>query len=232
MPVNFLCQRDFGLTQNLQGQLKGSPSVRSCALHGTLLPDCAQKGDQFFTERFPLGKYQGKTLGVDVFSFEGTIAGGDRIYQETIDLAKESGPIDKATLAAQMSGGSGQGEHVQCLDVLDGIRRDSRRCYAVNVPNRGTVPNLPPDMILEVTGMATAGGMVPVPAGELPTPIAAILLRRCGAVEAAVEAAVTGDRKLLVEAMILDGGVSDHATASKLTDELIEAHKQHLPQFA
>ncbi len=41
-----------------------------------------------------------------------------------------------------------------------------------------------------------------------------------------------GDRKLLVQAMITDGGVYDYATASKLTDALLAAQKEHLPQFA
>jgi alpha-galactosidase/6-phospho-beta-glucosidase family protein len=36
----------------------------------------------------------------------------------------------------------------------------------------------------------------------------------------------------MVEAMILDGGVSGHATARKVTEELIQAQRQHLPQFA
>jgi alpha-galactosidase/6-phospho-beta-glucosidase family protein len=57
-------------------------------------------------------------------------------------------------------------------------------------------------------------------------------LRRAAAVEATVEAAVTGNRKFLVEAMILDGGIYDYQVASKLADELIHVHKDYLPQFA
>jgi len=189
-------------------------------------------GVEFFTERFPKGQYYGKTLGVDVFSVEETIAHGDKIYQETIELAKGSGPIDKETLAMQMAGGTSGGEHVQCLDILDSIRRDRRRWYSVNVPNDGTVSNLPDDAILEVPGVATAQGLVPPSIGELPAGITAILLRRLAAVEATVEAAVSGNRKLLVEAMILDGGVSDYQLAARLTEDLLEAQKQHLPQFA
>jgi alpha-galactosidase len=187
---------------------------------------------EFFTERFPQGRYFGKTLGVEIFSLEETIARGDKIYQETIDLAKGEGPIDRQTLAGQMAGGTSGGEHVQCLDILESIRLDRRRWYSVNVPNQGTVSNLPKDAVVEVAGVATAHGMVPMPIGELPAPLTAILLRRFAAVEAIVEAAVTGSRKLMVEAMILDGGVSDYATASKLTNEMIQTQRQHLPQFA
>jgi alpha-galactosidase len=94
------------------------------------------------------------------------------------------------------------------------------------------VSNLPDDAILEVPGVAMAQGLVPPRIGELPAGITAIPLRRLAAVEATVEAAVSGNRKLLVEAMILDGGVSDYQLATKLTEDLLEAQKQHLPHFA
>ena len=46
------------------------------------------------------------------------------------------------------------------------------------------------------------------------------------------EAALTGNRKTMAEALILDGSVSDYATAVKLTDALLKAQAEHLPQFA
>jgi len=131
-----------------------------------------------------------------------------------------------------MAGGASGGEHVQRLDILESIRLDRRRWYSINIPNRGIVSNLPNDSVLEVAAVATARGLVPLPIGELRAPLAAILLRRLGAVGAIVEAAVTGNRKLKAEAMILDGGVSDHAAAVRLAEEMVRAQKQHLPQFA
>jgi len=181
---------------------------------------------EYFPERFPGGKYYGSTLGVDAFSFEGTIAAGDRIYEETISLAKETGPIP-----AERINRTG-GEHEQMLDIFDSIEHDRRRWFAVNVPNGGAVSNLPKDTVLELPGLATAEGIVVPPVGELPAPMAAILLRRAAAVEAQVEAALTGSRKLLVQAMILDGGVADYAIAGRMVDELLKAHAAYLPQFA
>jgi alpha-galactosidase len=180
---------------------------------------------EFFLERFPRGQYYGSTLGVDAYSFEGTIAVGDRIYDETITLAKQASPIDKAKLL------STGGEHEQALEILDSFFYDKRRWYAANVPNDGIVSNLPPDAVLEVPAVAAQEGMVAPPLGEIPVPIASVLLRRIGAVEATVDAALTGNRKTMAEALILDGGVSDYATAVKLTDALLKAQAEHLPQF-
>jgi alpha-galactosidase len=178
---------------------------------------------EYFPERFPGGKYYGSTLGVDAYSFEGTIAAGDRVYDRTISLAKDTGP-----LAVNRTGG----EHEQMLEVLDSMEYDRRRWYSANVPNGGTVPNLPKNSVLEIPCVAGRGGILPLPQAEPPAAITAVLLRRLAAIEAVVEAAVRGSRKLLAEALILDGGVAGHATAVKLADALIEAQKEHLPQFA
>jgi alpha-galactosidase len=181
---------------------------------------------EFFLERFPGGKYYGSTLGVDAYSFEQTIAVGDRIYDETITMAKHTGPIDKEKLLKT------GGEHEQALEIVDSFFYDKRRWYAANVPNDGIVTNLPPDAILEVPAVATQEGMIAPHIGEIPVPIASVLLRRLGAVEATVDAALTGNRKTMTEALVLDGGVHDYATAEKLTEALLKAQAEHLPQFA
>jgi alpha-galactosidase len=181
---------------------------------------------EFFMERFPGGKYYGSTLGVDAYSFEKTIEVGDKIYNDTITMAKHPGPIDKEKLL------STGGEHEQALDILDSFFYDRRKWYAANVPNDGIVTNLPPDVVLEVPAVATQEGMIAPPIGEIPTPIASVLLRKIGAVEATVDAALTGNRKTMTEALILDGGVYDYATAEKLTEALLKAQAEHLPQFA
>jgi alpha-galactosidase len=141
-------------------------------------------------------------------------------------MAKHPGPIDKEKLLKT------GGEHEQALDILDSFFYDRRKWYSANVPNDGVVRNLPPDVILEVPAVATQEGMVAPPLGEIPVPIASVLLRKTGAVEATVEAALTGNRKTMTEALILDGGVSDYATAAKLTEALLKAQAEHLPQFA
>jgi alpha-galactosidase len=181
---------------------------------------------EFFPERFPGGRYYGSTLGVDAYSFEKTIEVGDKIYDETITMAKQGGPVDKEKLL------STGGEHEQALDILDSFFYDRRKWYAANVPNDGIVTNLPPDVILEVPAVATQEGMVAPTMGDIPIPIASVLLRRLAAAEATVDAALTGNRKTMTEALILDGGVTDYSTAVKLTEALLKAQAQHLSRFS
>lgn len=121
---------------------------------------------------------------------------------------------------------------MQTMDILSNFYYDRREEYAVNVPNRGAVSCLPYDCILEIPAVTTQEGMATLPVGEISASMTAVLLRRIAVVEAAVEAALTGNRKVMVEALILDGGVSDYSAAETLAEALLKAQAEHLPQFA
>ena len=181
---------------------------------------------EFFPERFPGGAYYGKTLGVDAYSFERTIAHGDEIYERMAAQAAGDAPLDEAIFRRAV------GEHEQLLDILDSIARDQRNTYSANLPNRGAVPTLPDEAVLELTAAATGRGLQPLLVPDFPLLLAAPLIRKIAAVELTVEAALTGSRALFVEALLADGCVSDPGVAGRLADDLLAAHKQHLPQFA
>ena len=181
---------------------------------------------EFFPERFPNGQYHGKTLGVDVFSIESTIAHGDEIYARMRARALGREPLDEQLFARAV------GEHEQLLDILGAIAGDTRKIFSVNLPNCGAVPNLPDDAVLELPAAATATGLRPLQILDFPDPLAAIVTRKLAATRLTVEAALSGDRNLFVEALLADGAVTDPEMARKMGDELLEAHRDDLPQFA
>ena len=180
---------------------------------------------EFFPERFPGGSYYGKTLGVDAFSFEDTIARGDQNYADMRARAAGEKPLDEAVFNRSA------GEHEQLVGILSSIEGDTRILYSANLPNRGAIPALPPEAVLELPAVATAGGLRPIQLPDFPAPLAAIISRRAAATSLTVEAALAGDRRLLVEALLADGAVSDPTVAGKLGDDLLEAHREHLPNF-
>jgi alpha-galactosidase len=181
---------------------------------------------EFFPERFPNGAYYGRTLGVDAYSVEKTLAGGDRIYADMRAQALGEQPLDPAVFEREA------GEHSQLVEILHSIERDDRAMYAANLPNGKAIPGLPEDAVLELSCVATGRGLKPVQVADFPERLVAPLARKIAAHRLTVEAALTGDRALFVEALLADGGVSDPATASLLADELLTAQKQYLPQFA
>ncbi len=180
---------------------------------------------EFFPERFPGGRYYGQTLGVDVFSIEGTIAWGDRIYADMRDQALGKKPLDERAFERA------EGEHEQLLAILRSIERDERRIFSANLPNRGAVPNLPADAVLELPAAATATGLRPLQILDFPDPLAAIITRKLTAALLTMEAALAGDRQLFIEALLADGAVTDPEVARKMGEELLQAHRQYLPNF-
>ena len=64
-----------------------------------------------------------------------------------------------------------------------------------------------------------------------PQPDRAITLRKLTATELTVEAALSGDRGLFVEALLADGAVTDPDVAGKMADELLDIHRKDLPNF-
>jgi alpha-galactosidase len=180
---------------------------------------------EFFPERFPNGRYFGTTLGVDAFSFENTIAWGDEIYANMRSQALGERPLDERVLERAV------GEHEQLLEILRSIEGDARQVFPVNLPNQGAAPNLPDEAVLELPAAATATGLRPLQVGDFPGPLAAVIKRKLAATELTVEAALSGDRELMSEALLADGAVNDPTVAHKLRDELLDAHRLHLPQF-
>jgi alpha-galactosidase len=180
---------------------------------------------EFFPERFPQGQYYGKTLGVDAYSLEAVTAFGDKHYARMQAQALGQLPLDDWLFER------GEGEHEQLLDILRSIENDQRRVFSVNLPNQGAVPNLPTDAVLELPAAATASGLRPLQILDFPDTLAAIINRKLAATRLTVEAALRGDRQLLVEALLADGAVTDPGLALKLGNELLEAHRQYLPNF-
>ncbi|MEM2886047.1 MAG: hypothetical protein QXF24_08175, partial [Thermoproteota archaeon] len=181
---------------------------------------------EFFPERFPNGRYYGRTLGVDAFSFEETIEAGDRAYEEMREQASGRRPISVDLFDR------GPGEHEQLLEIVSDILLDRRKVYSANLPNEGAVPSLPSNAVLELPAVATARGFRPMSLRDFPETLAALLKKHLARIETTVDAALEGDRDLFVEAILLDGSVSERAVAEKMADELIAAHKRYLPQFA
>jgi alpha-galactosidase len=103
---------------------------------------------------------------------------------------------------------------------------------AVNIPNAGFIPNLPAWVIVEVPAMVDATGVHGVDVGPLPEAIAAMCLTQATVIDRVVEAGVHGDRNAALEALLLDPVVTSISQAEKILKEMLEVHRDFLPQFA
>lgn len=180
---------------------------------------------EFFPERFPDGECFGRPIGKEG-NFERIIKTDNASYANMQAQANDDVPLDESIFERA------SGEHTKLLEILQSITEDRRDNFFANLPNLGAVPNLPDDVFLEMTAVATARGFKAIQIPEFPDTLAAPLLRKIAAASLTVDAALTGSRKLFIEALLADGSVSDPEKAEKLADELLMEHKKYLPQFA
>lgn len=123
------------------------------------------------------------------------------------------------------------GERV--AQIIDAVAHDLNRPeLAVNIRNEGCIANLPAGAVVEVPGLVNAAGVHGVHVGELPAGLAALMRREIDIQELVVTAAVEGDRRAALQALLLDPHIHAYAQAEHLLDDLLRAHAKYLPQFA
>jgi alpha-galactosidase len=118
--------------------------------------------------------------------------------------------------------------------MIDAFLRDRPRTFPLNLPNTGQVPDLPPDVVVEAMCIADGKGLHPRDEPRLPPVLAEWVRRISASQERTVEAALSGRRDQVVEAMLLDplAGRIDFDHLEQMTDEMLAATARWLPQFA
>ncbi len=104
----------------------------------------------------------------------------------------------------------------------------------VNIPNAGQVPGIPNGAVVETMGLITRDHVCGLPAGEVPPGVLTQIERHVTNQEMTVEAALTGDRGLVLQVMLNDplcGAIRDFRLMEKMMNELLLANRKWLPQF-
>jgi len=118
--------------------------------------------------------------------------------------------------------------------MIDAFIRDEPHAFPLNLPNRGQAPDLPADVVVEAMCIADGKGLNPRDEPRLPPLLAEWLRRIAASQERTVEAALSGRRDQVVEAMLLDplAGRIDFDHVEMMTAEMLAATARWLPQFA
>ena len=104
-----------------------------------------------------------------------------------------------------------------------------------NILNHGHITNLPNGCVIEIPGYVDRTGINMPVVGDLPLGCAATCSASVRVQQMGVEAAIKGDVSLLKLAMLHDplvGAVCDPEEVWQMTDELLVAQSQWLPQYA
>lgn len=120
----------------------------------------------------------------------------------------------------------------QAISTIHAIANDTREVDVVNVVNQGAVPCLPEDAVVEVSGMLGRNGATPLAAGNPPLGLQGILRSAENFGRLAVEAALKGDRRLVLQAALAHPAHRDLDDIENVIAELFRAQAEYLPQFA
>jgi alpha-galactosidase len=113
--------------------------------------------------------------------------------------------------------------------AIAGVLHNQKRFLeSAIVFNRGTIPNLPAELAVEVPAVADAGGIHPISLGPLPDAIAKLISMQASVQQLAVDAAVHASKELALQALLIDPVVNSATAAAKLLDELWEVNRPYI----
>jgi 6-phospho-beta-glucosidase len=115
--------------------------------------------------------------------------------------------------------------------LLESLATDRGDTQIVNVRNSGAIPNIAADAVCELPCRIDAAGAHPRPQRPLPPEMLGLVEQVKAYERLTVQAAVTGDRDVALQALMANPLVRSYDVARPLLDALLSAHRAHLPQF-
>ncbi|MBS4202129.1 alpha-galactosidase [Bacillus sp. FJAT-49732] len=103
-----------------------------------------------------------------------------------------------------------------------------------NIENQGYIDNLPDGSCVEIPILASKRGFDPIKVGSMPEHLAVLANTHARCESLAVEAALTGDKRKVFQAICMDpltSAVLSLAEIKSMVDELFEINKDWLPTF-
>jgi 6-phospho-beta-glucosidase len=115
------------------------------------------------------------------------------------------------------------------IDCMDAIYNDRGDVLPVNVPNQGSVPGFPDDLVVETEGRCDASGVTALPMPALPAHVRGLVEALAEHQQLAAAVAWSGDAGDGVRALAAHPLVRDLSVAEALYAEMAHAHRDHLP---
>lgn len=146
--------------------------------------------------------------------------------EEMAEAWAETGKIADGTTPIGKFLESGRGDHA--TDIIESMWGNLGKRFYINAANRGAVGNLPDDAFLELLSDLDMKGPRPLPVGDMPRGLLGLTQQVLDTHELTAEAAVGGDRAILLRALATDPIINNLGDARHIMAELLEAEKDHL----
>ncbi len=116
--------------------------------------------------------------------------------------------------------------------LIRALTADTGEVQIVNTVNRGAIPDLSADVVVEVPCVIDGRGAHPLASDPLPDSIRGLVLAVKAYEELAVKAGVEGDERAALQALTVHPLVPSFAVAQQLWADIKEGNAKELPQFA
>ncbi|MGL4773067.1 MAG: 6-phospho-beta-glucosidase [Clostridium sp.] len=115
--------------------------------------------------------------------------------------------------------------------LIHSIYNDKGDIQPVDIRNNGAIQGIDNDSAVEVSCVITKDGPKPLTFGQIPVEVNGLIQTIKTFERLSIEAAVHGDYHKALMALASNPLVPSEKVAKVLLDELLEAHKDYLPQF-
>lgn len=151
------------------------------------------------------------------------------VEKRLFELYKDPNLIQKPEELNKRGGAYYSDTACECINAI----YNDKRCHmVVSTRNNGAIPCLDAESIVEVSCIMTGRGAQPIAWGKMRPAEKGWLQLMKAMEECTIEAALTGDYGLALEAFTLNPLIQSGADAKLVLDELLVIHEKYLPQFA
>jgi 6-phospho-beta-glucosidase len=165
----------------------------------------------------------------NIHSGKGTRANEVQEVERALFEIYKNKDLDVKPVELSKRGGARYSE--AAINLINSIHNDSNEIHVVNVANRGSIPELPHDAVVEINCVINKQGATPLQSGNLPITVKGLVEHVKAYEILTIEAAVTGDKTTALLALMNNPFLHDAKDAKNILEELLEAHKVYLPQF-
>ncbi len=150
------------------------------------------------------------------------------IERELLELYRDPALAEKPALLERRGGAYYSEAAAQLIASLYDGAGDVQ---VVDVRNTGALPGVPDAAVVEVPAVIDRNGAHPASLAPLAPELRGLVEHARGYEELAVRAAISGDRRIALRALLANPLVPDFETARGLLDAILEGNRAQLPRF-
>lgn len=141
-----------------------------------------------------------------------------------IDRYLATGEIDESVFYA--------GSHGDWIaDLAIALKNDTKARFLVITENRGAIPNMPYDAMVEVPAYIGKKGPEVIAQNEIPLFQQGLMMQQLNSEKLLAEGCIEGSYEKVLEAFTLNKTVPSMKVAKEILDDMIEANKEYWPEL-